>query len=305
MKKIIEDLFKFDRQLTGEGFNAALDYINNIIPLKYWKWLDGKVWTWDVPKGGLKLGEFSIGTGKEVILLPIHLDHSKMANDNLSGVAVAIRLAQLIRDNSVTKPIKYTYKFLFLPETIGTIAYLSTFGTNFKYGIVIDSVGGDGDLITTTTKTPSILNLYVEGKTNEFMSDAHLWSGNDERTLESVGIPSIQISRSPFLEYHSERDTPDRIIDKQLNNALAYVHYLIWKIENDFVPAPKYKGVPCLSANGLWKKEYGSPHTFMKVERIWQMLGYGLSVVEIAKATNNTFHFTLDFVNELKSKGLV
>lgn len=300
MKKTIEDLFKCRRRLTD--LHNALDYINKIIPLKIHKWKEGEMaWTWVIPKDGIQIGEYTIkGRSEETIILPIHLDHPKQANDNLSGVAVAIELAK----SKNLKDTNYTYTFLFLPETIGTMAWLSRYGTNYKYGIVIDSVGGDGEIITTLPKTPSLLPYYVGGNTNGFFSTEHLWSGNDERALESVGIPSIQISRSPFLEYHSEKDTPDRISEEQLYKTEDYIHSIIYKIEHDFIPKPIYRGVPCLSANGLWKKEYESPHTFIKVERIWQSLG-GLSIAQIAQFHNLPFQFVYDFVMELKSKGLI
>jgi aminopeptidase-like protein len=299
MIHLVEDIFQFPRKINE--LSEALEFIKGEIFLTVHEWKEGeKAFTWVIPKGGIRVGEYHIqGKTNETIILPIHLCHDKMANDNLSGVAVAIELAK-----SIEKP-RYTYKFLFLPETIGTMAYLSRFGTNYKYGIVIDSVGGDGDLITTLTKNPSLLNEYVEGKTNHFFSDAHLWSGNDERALESVGIPSIQVSRSPFLEYHTERDTPDKISPTQLSLTLRYLKQIIDKIESDFVPVPKYQGVPCLSANGLWKKEYNSPHTFMKVERIWHSLNSGLSVAQIANIHGLDFDFVLDFILELKDGGLI
>ena len=278
----------------------ALQYINKIVPIKVDSWEPKtRCWTWEIPSGGIVVGEHTVkGYTDECIILPIHLCHDKMANDNLSGVAVAIKLAQHLEKT------RYTYKFLFLPETIGTIAYLSSFGTNWKYGIVVDSVGGDGDLVTTLPKTPSLLPFYVSGKTNNFFSDEHLWSGNDERTLESVGIPSIQISRAPFLEYHSEKDTPDRISEEQLSKTLDYVSSIIDKIERDFVPIPKYQGVPCLSTNGLWDGTYDSPHAFMRVERIWHSMGHGLSIAQIANMHGLSFDLVYQFVNQFKEKNL-
>jgi aminopeptidase-like protein len=301
MKKLIEDLFKFTRNINH--LDEALEYINTKLPLQIHTWnANEKIWSWFTPPRGLQIGEHTVkGIKDEKIILPIHLDHDKMANDNLSGIAVAIWLASRLHD----EPTKYTYEFLFLPETIGTIAYLSRFGTNYKYGIVIDSVGGDGDLVTTLTKYPSLLNEYVSGKTNSFFSTEHLWSGNDERTLESVRIPSIQISRAPFLEYHTEKDTPDKIDENQLLGALDYASSIIYKIEKDFIPIPKYTGVPGLKANGLWKKEYESPHTFIKVEKIWQSLNDGLSIAQIANIHNLPFDLVYNFVEELKQKDLI
>lgn len=298
MIKIIEDLFQMPRNINE--LDKALEYIDKIIPLQIYSFLEGKKYcSWIIPKGGIRVGEHTLkGTTKEEIIIPIHLCHDKMANDNLSGVAVAIRLAQWIKNH------KYTYRFLFLPETIGTIAYLSTYQRDYKFGIVIDSVGGDGELVTTLPKTPSLLPYYVSGKTNLFFSDEHLWSGNDERTLEGFDISSIQISRSPFLEYHTNHDTSDRIDEKQLQSTLEYVKSIIDKIEKDFVPTPNFAGIPCLSATGLWKKEYGSPHTFMKIERIYHSLRYELSIAQIAKMHGLPFDFVYQFVNQLKEKKL-
>ena len=299
MKELINELFKCPRKI--DRLDEALEVITKHLPLKIHEWFGNEnIWSWITPEGGLRIGEHTIkGKLDETIIIPIHLDHPQMANDNLSGTVVAIELAKQIKNP------RYTYKFLFLPETIGTIAYLSRFGTQYKYGIVVDSVGGDGDLVTTLPKTPSLLPFYVSGKTNNFFSDEHLWSGNDERTLESVSISSIQISRAPFLEYHSEKDTPDRIDEKQLVDTLVYTKSIIDKIEKDFVPIPKYKGIPALSSNGLWKKEYGSPNAFMRVERIWHSLGYGLSIAQIADCHKLPFDLVYNFVKELQSKGLV
>lgn len=303
MKNHIVELFKFSRELTGEGFNQALDYINKFIPLNIHNWKPKeKIWTWVVPDNGLRVGEFTVkGNTSECIILPIHLDHPRMANDNLSGVVVAMKLIDFLSSCHV----RYNYKFLFLPETIGTIAWLSRYGTDYKYGIVIDSVGTSGELITTKTKAVSLLNYCIDGKTNEFLSEDHLRTGNDERALESVNIPSIQISRLPFKEYHTEDDTPDIIKEDKLEEAFDFVRSFISRIERDFVPKPKYEGVPCLSANGLWELDYEDPETFMKIERIWQLMCGGLSVGRIAKFTGVPFDFVYDFLKKLESKNLI
>lgn len=302
LKEHLIELFKFQRELSGEGFNQALDYINKFISLNVHKWVPNeKVWTWVVPDNGLRIGEYTQeGNSQETIILPIHLDHAGMANDNLSGVVVAMKLIDVLTEYKT----RYNYKFLFLPETIGTIAWLSRHGTDYKYGIVIDSVGTGGEIVTTKTKFPSLLNLYIEGKTNDFFSDEHLISGNDERALEASNIPSIQISRLPFKEYHTKNDTPDIIQEQQLNKTVNYVRSLILRIENDFIPKPKYKGVPCLSSNGLWKKDYEIPETFIKIEKIWHLMGK-LSVAQIAKFAELPFDFVFDFIGELEQKGLI
>jgi len=303
LKKHVEELFKFSRELTGPGFNQALDYIGKHIPLGIHQWEPGeKIWTWVVPDNGLRIGEYTTNGGTDgTIILPIHLDHPRMANDNLSGVVVAMELINQLQDYN----LRHTYKFLFLPETIGTMAWLSRFGTSYKYGIVVDSVGTSGELVSTFTKTPSILNNYLSGKVNTFLSEDHLMTGNDERALESVGIPSIHLTRAPFNEYHSELDTPDIVKEEQLVDTVKYMVSLIKRIELDYIPKPRYEGVPCLSAMGLWCKEYEVPENFIKIERIWHLLTYDLSISEIAIQTRLPFDYVYNFVEKLRDKGII
>jgi len=217
---------------------------------------------------------------------------------------VAMRLIDMLHEYKIKNKLKFNYIFLFLPETLGSVAWLSRFGTDFGCGIVIDSVGTDGDIITTKTKTPSILNYYIEGKRNEFMSEEHLMTGNDERVLESVKIPTIQISRLPFKEYHTLNDIPDIISEEKLEEALNYAFSFILRMENDYVPKPRYEGVPCLSANGLWEDAYNIPETFIKIEKIWHLIG-NRYIGQIAEIAGVPFDFAYDFINKMKDKGLI
>lgn len=300
MMEAIDVMFAEKRDLVSQGFKNSLDYISEFIPLRYHTWKSGdKVETWTIPKGDIDtmyVGEFTVkGYTNKTILLPIHLDHDAMANDNLSGVAVAIELAlRLLR----TSDLKASYKFLFVPETIGTMAYMSRFNPKALLGIVIDSVGTKDSLVVTKPKFPSMFDKYITGDTNEFLSNAHLWSGNDERVLEAWKIPSIQFSRSPFREYHTKRDTPEIIVEDKLNETLDEVYNFILRIEHDFVPIPTYKGVPCLSNVGLWELDLG-------IEKIYHLIGYGFSIAQIAKLIDMDFNYVYDFVRKMEKAGLV
>jgi len=296
----INVLFKEKRDLVSQGFKNSLGYISHFIPLRYHEWKSGeKIETWTIPQGDIDtmyIGEFTVkGYSNNTVLLPIHLDHAGMANDNLSGVVVAIELAlRLLR----TRDLEYSYKFLFLPETIGTMAYLSRFNPKILFGIIIDSVGTNDNLVVTKTKFKHKLNEYIECDTNEFLSTAHLWSGNDERVLEAWKIPALQFSRHPFLQYHSAKDTPDIIREDKLNEALDEVYNFILRVERDFIPEPLYKGVPCLSSVGLWQEDLG-------IEKIYHLIGYGLGIAQIAKIIDMPFKYVYDFVCKMEKAGLV
>ena len=74
-------------------------------------------------KGTMKIGEVVVPGKQEIcIVLCAHLCHPHMANDDLSGVAVGIDvMRELLKRND----LRYTYRFIVLPETIGSAAYLS------------------------------------------------------------------------------------------------------------------------------------------------------------------------------------
>ena len=78
--------------------------------------------TQSLKKGNLKVGELLIkGKLKKEILFSTYLCHPSMANNEISGLVVATNLAKWLKKQK----LKYTYRILFLPETIGSIAYLS------------------------------------------------------------------------------------------------------------------------------------------------------------------------------------
>jgi len=304
MMTVIHELFKHRRYLVSDGFDDSLEYMSRFIPLRIRSWNSGeKAWTWTIPKkepqgtnGKLKVGEYTVkGFSDETIVLPIHLDHPYMANDNLSGVAVAM---ELINRLSRMPDLRYSYKFLFVPETIGTTAHLSRYGTNYKYGIVFDSVGAGGELVVTKTKTPSILNRYITLPTNEFLSDEHLKYANDERALEAVGIPSVQFSRGTFKEYHTLDDTPSIIDSFKLEETVYEALDFISRIERDFIPRPMYNGIPCLSNYDLWKP-------VLRIEKIIYLIDGELSIQQIADKIDAPFDYVYEFVVKMKAKGLV
>jgi len=300
MMEGIKELFKEDRGIASQGFDNCFYYINKFIPIRWHTWQpDTKVWTWTTPPvHHLSVFEFTVrGYSDDTILFPIHLDHAGMANDNLSGVVVAIELAlRLLR----TSDLRHSYKFLFVPETIGTIAFLSNYTKKPLFGIVIDSVGTQGYITVTKSKFTDKLNKYITLATNEFISTEHLKSGNDERVLECSGIPAVQFSRAPFKEYHTTNDTPDIIIKERLEDTVSAVYDFILRIERDFKPVPTYQGVPCLSAYGLWDEEHKIDH-----EKIYQLLGYGFTVMGIANRTNLSFKFVYDFIRSMEKAGLI
>ena len=97
--------------------------------------------------GSLTYGEFFIkGESEDEILISTYTCHPSMCNDNLSGVVVATALAKYLKNLK----LKYSIRFLFIPETIGAISWLSLNQNkikNVKHGLVLTCLGDSGHFI--------------------------------------------------------------------------------------------------------------------------------------------------------------
>jgi aminopeptidase-like protein len=273
--------------------------------------------------GSLKIGELVIpGKMKEEILVVAHLCHPYMANDNLSGVAVLIGIAkELIKEKRLDR---YTYRFLFLPETIGPIAYLSQnekLIPQMKYAIVVDCVGND-DVLSLQHSRQSTTELdicasYVfknetfmfrEGSANEVM-------GSDERVFSSPGvdIPSILITRTrfegrgecPYPEYHSSDDTPDIIIPENLIKTRDIVLKILEMLDSNYVPIRSYKGLPFLSRYGLWVDRKKNAKFNSILDDLLLSLEGDKSVIEIAKELDVSYSELHAWLNKLYELNLI
>ena len=96
--------------------------------------------------GHLTYGEYLLpGESDDEILISCHICHPALCNDNLSGMALATYLAQNLAD----KPRRYSYRFLFLPGTVGAITWLSlheALAQRIKHGLVVACVGDGGNM---------------------------------------------------------------------------------------------------------------------------------------------------------------
>ena len=96
--------------------------------------------------GSLSYGEhFLRGQRSEEVLLSCHVCHPSLANDNLSGLALMVKLAEVLAGAS----LRYSYRFLFIPGTIGSITWLARNEertTQIRHGLVVACVGDPGKL---------------------------------------------------------------------------------------------------------------------------------------------------------------
>ena len=121
------------------GFCVAHSQFQKLADAKYEVLVDSTL-----EPGHLTYGELFIrGSTDEEVLISCHACHPSLANDNLSGVVVAADLARILLDGSQ----RYSYRFLWLPGTIGAITWLALNEESLpriKHGLVMSCVGDPG-----------------------------------------------------------------------------------------------------------------------------------------------------------------
>ena len=177
--------------------------------------------------GALKVGEVLIpGKSPQTFILAAHLCHPAMANDDMSGVAVGIEVAKALLAQTDRY---YSYRLLILPETIGSVAYLShneDLIPAMVGGLFLEIMGIDQPFALQHSFQPEsqpdrCFGSAIMGiSTTTTRAPYRCVIDNDERQFNAPGVrvPMLSLSRVipdkshpdwPFVGYHSSYDTPD------------------------------------------------------------------------------------------------
>jgi aminopeptidase-like protein len=219
--------------------------------------------------GHLSYGEYFLpGETRDEVLISCHACHPSLCNDNLSGIALAVSIAQRLR----SIPRRYSYRFLFIPGTIGAITWLAKNEdklANIKHGLVLTGVGDAGALhYKKSPKGSADIDraaahvLKHSGQAHEILEFSPY--GYDERQYCSPGINlSVgRLSRTPhgtFPEYHTSADNLEFVHADKLGEALAVSLEILSVLENNatFVNLnPKCE--PQLGKRGLYRMVGGT-----------------------------------------------
>ncbi len=184
--------------------------------------------------GSLTYGEFYLpGEVSDEILVSCHVCHPSLCNDNLSGIAVAVKLAETMSARSR----RYSYRFLFIPGTIGSITWLAQNEqtvSRIRHGLVLTGVGDAGSVTykksrqgNTEIDRAMAQVLRHSGETHTIIDFSPY--GYDERQYCSPGfdLPIGCFMRTPhsqYPEYHSSADNLSLIRSESL--AQSYIHCL-------------------------------------------------------------------------------
>ncbi len=218
--------------------------------------------------GSLTYGEFFVKgeTGDEV-LISTHICHPSLCNDNLSGIAVAAFAAAFLQK---LKP-KYSFRFLFVPATIGPITWLSRNEDklkNIKYGLVLALLGDTGKFhYKKSRQADAEINFVVENVLRNKIADYKILNfspyGYDERQYCSPGynLPVGRLTRTPngeYPEYHTSADNLDFVKGDKLVESLELLLHIFNTMENNASCLNlKPKGEPQLGKRGLFRSISG------------------------------------------------
>lgn len=214
--------------------------------------------------GNLTYGEYVVpGETKEEILISSHVCHPSLANDNLSGVALATYLAKAIQD---TTP-RYTYRFLFIPGTIGSITWLATHKdtvSNIKHGLVLTGIGDAGKM---HYKKSRMGDTEIDRVVSHALRHSGLGYtvldfspfGYDERQYCSPGfnLSVGSLMRTPhgeYPEYHSSADNLEFVRPAPLAEAYVLCQSVFSILEGNALYTNQIPfGEPQLGRRGLYE----------------------------------------------------
>ena len=269
-------------------------------------------------KGSLTYGELLIpGRGKQEVLISTYVCHPQMANNELSGPLVSIALAKYFKNRINEKSLR----FIFIPETIGSITYLhkniNSIKKNVIGGYVLSCIGDErnysfiptkyGNSISDIAAKKAFKKLNVKYKEYSFLK-----RGSDERQFNSPGVdlPIASILRSKYgeyPEYHTSMDDFKLVTKKGLNGGFKIVKEAIKIIMKDIIPMSKNICEPKLQKTNLIKSLSTNVYD-PDSNRILDFLQYAdgkNNILDISKYIKLSFNNTYDIYKLLVKKNLL
>ncbi len=229
-------------------------------------------------EGELNYGELVIpGRLKKEILFSTYLCHPSMANNELSGPVLATFLSKYVKNKTKRR---FTYRFLFLPETIGSICYLSRhldeLKNNVVAGFVLTCVGDEGKFSYLPSRHGNTLadkvslNL-LNHEIGDFNRYSFLDRGSDERQYcwPGIDLPVCLVMKSKFAtykEYHTSLDNLEFVTPKGLQESYEIYTKIIDVLENNFVYKVTTICEPQMGKRGLYHQiSYKGRSGFTKI----------------------------------------
>jgi len=270
--------------------------------------------------GSMTYGEAIInGASNTEVLFSTYICHPSMANNELSGPLVASFIYKLLKD----KKLRYSYRFLFLPETIGTVYYLSKYGNDLKNnllaGFVVTTIGDKGPFTYKRSRqgdslTDKTVELVLSQTEKEFIIEDFFPYGSDERQYCSPGfnLPVGSLMRTrygKYKEYHTSDDNKSFICFDAMQKSVEKYIEVVEVIEKNQIFTNQFPFCePQLGRRGLIPK-LGSQKEIQEYlnATLWLLnLADGSNdLISISNQSKNNFNLLAQIAEKLLENGLI
>jgi aminopeptidase-like protein len=273
----------------------------------------------ELKPGVLNYGELLIpGKSDEEVFISTYVCHPSMANNELSGPVVTTAIAQWIQ---ALPERRYTYRIVFIPETIGSLVYLSRHLDHLKQHVIagfnVTCIGDDRAYSYLPSRAGDTLSdqaakHVLQHIDPQFVSYSWLDRGSDERQYCAPGVdlPIATIMRSKYgeyPEYHTSLDDLNLVTPTGLKGGYLALKLALEVIEQNVFPKITVLGEPQLGKRGLYpniskKRLSGGTQTLMN------LLTYcdgKRTLLEIADLIGQPIWDLVPLVEQLKEYGLL
>ena len=274
----------------------------------------------ELKPGYLTYGELILpGETKDEIFISTYICHPSLANNELSGPCVTTYLAEWLQTLANRK---YTYRIIFVPETIGSIAYLSLHLQKLKQnmfaGFNINCVGDDRAYSYLPSRmgnsNADLVGLHVlKHLAPNFRKYTFCDRGSDERQYCAPGVdlPVVSLMRTrygDYPEYHTSLDDLNLITPTGLAGGYEIHKRSIEILESNVIPNSLILGEPQMGRRGL-RPTTGEKSSFDEMQRLmmnlWVYSDGTKSLLEIAEILNAPFWDILPIYLMLKNHNIV
>ncbi len=299
------------------GFCMSQNQMDSLKPGKYHMYIDSQLF-----EGNLTYAELVLpGESDEEIFFSTYDCHPSMANNEVSG---PVLMCELIKYVKTIQNRHYTYRFIIIPETIGSITYIATdnhlqhMKQHIVAGFNISCVGDDRDYSIVHSKyadtladrvLTNVLKTHTEGKYSDY---SFLKRGSDERQYNSAGVdlPVVCFCRSKFgeyPEYHTSADDMTLVSPEGFQGAYDVVTQVVDALENNKTFVMTVPCEPQLGKRGLFPtvSKKGSYDAVMAMMYFMTYADGRNDLIGISEITGVPVKELIDIAHTLHENGLV
>jgi len=270
-------------------------------------------------RGSLTYGEWYLpGESKREVLLSTYICHPSMANNELSGPVVVSQLAKWLK---TLERRRYSYRIVLVPETLGSICYISRHLDNLRKqviaGFVVTCVGDNRDYSYLASRTGEtyadrVARHVLRHIAPDFKQYNFLDRGSDERQYCSPGVdlPVVSIMRSKYgeyPEYHTSFDNLELVTPEGLEGGFKALQRALECMEHDVVPKCTITCEPQLGKRGLYPT-LSTRESAYQVRTLTNLLAYAdghTSLLDVAERIKMPLWELVPLVRQLSDQGLL